>query len=79
MRCGGGLFFHRGGYGVRTIALRNHAKVCVSEGAPRLGVGCEGMKRFDFSLFFLTPRQYGGKLGILVLRTMVSASRVGET
>ena len=33
---GGGLFFRRGGDGGRTIALRNHAKVCVSEGAPRV-------------------------------------------
>ena len=45
VRCGGGLFFHRGGCGERPIALRNHAKVFVSEGAPRLGVGCEVWKR----------------------------------
>ena len=52
MRCGEGLFFHRGGYGGRPIAFRNHAKVCVSEGAPRLGVGCEGWKRLVFYGFF---------------------------
>ena len=45
---GGGLFFRRGGYGGRTVALRNRRKVCVFEGAPRLGVGCEGWKMIDF-------------------------------
>ena len=52
MRCGGGLFFYRGGYGGRPIALRNHAKVCVSKGAPCLGVGCERWKRLVFYCFF---------------------------
>ena len=53
MRCGGGLFFYRGGYGGRPIALRNHAKVCVSKGAPCLGVGCERWKGLVFYVFFL--------------------------
>ena len=52
MRCGGGLFFHRGGYGGRPIALRNHARVCVFKGAPRLGAGCERWKRLVFNGFF---------------------------
>ena len=52
MRCGGGLFFHRGGYGGRPIALRNHARVCVFKGAPRLGAGCERWKRLVFYGFF---------------------------
>ena len=52
MRCGGGLFFYRGGYGGRPIALRNRAKVCVFAGAPRLGVGCEGWKRRVFDVNF---------------------------
>ena len=52
MRCGGGLFFYRGGYGGRPIALRNNARVCVFKGAPRLGAGCERWKRLVFYGFF---------------------------